>query len=754
MIARHMTALGPTLKRRTSGLACLALLVWAPVVHPEEQKDDMHSADAPHANRLIHSLSPYLLQHAHNPVDWYPWGPEALDRARREHKPIFLSIGYSACHWCHVMEHESFEDPQVAEVLNAHFVSIKVDREERPDIDELYMQATLAMVGSGGWPMSVFLKPDGAPFWAGTYIRRDAFVHLASRIAETWERDPEEIDRVSSQLKAYLEHWAQGPKIAAGVPGPQVVRRTAAMLAGAFDLDLGGLRAQGGNGNKFPPSMAMELMLRVWQTTGDAKVLRAVEVTLDKMADGGIYDHLGGGICRYSTDPYWRVPHFEKMLYDQALVSSIYLDGFQVFSKPRYAEVARGILDYVLEDLQSPQGGFYSTRDADSDGLEGQYYIWTVDEVHAALGEVDGPIFCAAYDVTATGNWSESLGHAPPGPKNILNIKRDLDTVAAGFAMAPHELRTRLNGMRAVLRDVRRRRTAPGLDDKILTAWNGLMIASLAKAASVLNEPRYAAAAARAADFVLEHLRRDGRLLRTYRHGESRLTAYLSDYAFFIEGLLNLHEATYDLRWLDEATALAETCNAYYADPQNGGFFFTARDAESLIVRTRNPRDGAIPSGNSVHAMNLLRLQIMLDRSDFRTMAESIFRGFAGQIEQSPAAFERLLCALDFYHARKREIVLAASDRQQLSALIEAAYSSYLPNKVVSGVIGGSAPDAVALLRGKKAIANQPTVFVCENYACKAPVHEPAQLKALLWPPPEKATGSVGGPPPPEKPSQ
>jgi uncharacterized protein YyaL (SSP411 family) len=683
-------------------------------------------------NRLIDTLSPYLLQHAHNPVDWYPWGPQALERARSENKPIFLSIGYSACHWCHVMEHEVFEREDVAAVLNEHFVSIKVDREERPDLDEIYMEATLQLNhGQGGWPMSVFLRPDGVPFFAATYIPRPQFLQLVEAIAKTWESDPQRIQDAAGHLSERLAGWAAGPPPADGVAPHDVVVQTAKLLADHFDPRRGGMRS---DGNKFPPSMALELLLRAQRATADPALLEPVRVTLDHMARGGIYDHLGGGICRYSTDPEWLVPHFEKMLYDQALVSSVYLDGCQVFNDVHYARVARGILDYVLSDLQSPEGGFFSTRDADSEGQEGKYYIWTLDEIRQRLGPEDAALFCDYYGVSAEGNWQERFGHAPPGPKNILHVPRDPQLVASGHGLSPDEMERRLQSMRDSLLQARMKRVPPGLDDKVLTSWNGLMIASLAKAARVLDEPRYAQAAAKAADFVLTRMRKDGRLLATWRRGEARLAAYLSDYAFMIEGLLNLYEATFDPRWLSEARALAEDCRKHYYDEEGGAFFFTAHDSEALIARTKNPRDGAIPSGNSVHASNLLRLAVLFDEPRFRQQAESIFRAFGPALARTPYAYERLLCALDLYHQPPREIVIVPGQDSESAALIRCIYSGYLPNKIVAAPHpAGAAPD-LPLLRNKVALEGRPTAYVCENYRCRAPVRSAEDLRALLWP--------------------
>ncbi len=687
-------------------------------------------ADGKRANRLVHATSPYLLQHAHNPVDWHEWGEEAFAKAKREDKPVFLSIGYSACHWCHVMAHESFESAEVAAVLNEHFVSIKVDREERPDIDEIYMAYTQATTGGGGWPMSVWLTPDGTPFHAGTYFPRAQFLGILGGISKSWNSNRDQITDGADGARDFFSRWAASPSPAKGVITRQTVDKTAAQIARYFDRALGGMRS---SSNKFPPSMAMDLLLRVYHRTGNAELFEAVEITLDHMARGGIYDHIGGGICRYSTDREWLVPHFEKMLYDQALVSAIYLDAFQVTRKPLYGSVAADIFDYVLTDLQSPGGGFYSSRDADSGGLEGAYYIWTVEEVHKLLGEQDGNLFCAYYDVTETGNWFESRGHAPPGPKNILHISKPPAAFAKVHGLEVGDLTGRILTWREKLLAVRAKRTAPGLDDKILTGWNGLMIASLAKGARVLNEPKYAEAAATAADFLLNNLRRDGRLLRTYRKGQARLTGYLNDYAFFVEGLINLYEATFERRWLAEAVALTDTAIEYYYDGKNGAFFFTADDAGKLIARSKQPHDGAIPSGNSIQAMNLLRLAILSDRKEYHVKAESIFRAFAPQVERSPGAFERLLCAADFYHDRVKEIAIIGDPASaDTAALVRTVYDRYLPNKLVAGAADLEPDPVTPLLEGKTRMRGESTAYVCENYRCKLPVTSSEDLAKQL----------------------
>jgi uncharacterized protein len=693
-----------------------------------------------HTNRLRNATSPYLLQHMHNPVDWYEWSEEAFEEAKKKDKPIFLSIGYAACHWCHVMEHESFEDEEVAKVLNDDFVSIKVDREERPDIDEIYMAYTQAATGRGGWPMSVWLKPTGEPFYAGTYFPKEQFVQLLGRIREVWEGDREQLVARSKTAREYFEQWASGPKPAEDVIPAAFVDQSARLLAKHFDSKTGGLPS---GTNKFPPSMAMELMLRVYRRTGDSALWNAVETTLDHMSRGGIYDHLGGGICRYSTDPEWLVPHFEKMLYDQALVSAIYLDAYQASRNPYFAEVAADMFDYVMYDLQSPEGGFYSSRDADSNGLEGKFYIWTKDEILKTLGPEEGELFCKYYDVTESGNWFERLGHAPPGPKNILHISHPPEAFAKLHGMSVEELRRKIAAWRQKLRTVRDQRTPPPLDDKVLTGWNGLMIAGLAKGARVLDEPKYAQAAAKAANFVLDNLRTDdGRLLRTWRKGEARLTGYLSDYAFFIEGLLNLYEATFDQRWLEEAVKLTDLSIKHYADEKDGGFYFTAHDAEKLLARSKNPHDGAIPSGNSVHAMNLLRLGILYNRKDYREQSERLFRAFAPQAEESPAAFERLNCAADFLHDKVKEIAIIGDPKAETTrAMIRAVYDQYLPNKVVVGSADRVGDSPIALLARKTLKDGLPTAYVCENYLCQEPVTTAEALaKQLKLKPSAEAT--------------
>ncbi|MGQ9651266.1 MAG: thioredoxin domain-containing protein [Phycisphaerae bacterium] len=699
--------------------------------------DRTTSQTAARANRLADSTSPYLLQHAHNPVDWFPWDIEALEKARREDKPIFLSIGYAACHWCHVMEKESFENPAIAAILNEHFVSIKVDREERPDLDDLYMKATLLCnQGNGGWPMSVFLLPDDqTPFFAGTYFPptsrygRIGFADLLTRIAGLWRDARDEIHRAAASLAEAVRQFSRPATLDTSITN-DMVSSEAASLAAAFDPVQGGIL--GGGTNKFPPSMAMSLMLREYahslQRGQPASVLLdRVTLTLDKMANGGIYDHLAGGIARYSTDPNWLVPHFEKMLYDQALVSAVYLEAFQVTGNRRYAEVAYHILDYVLADMKSPEGAFYSAWDADSEGVEGKYYVWSKTEVMAALGQREGAIFCSYYDVTDQGNWEGC---------NILNVQREAPLVARLHGISVAQLEEILTNGRRKLLQVRLRRVPPALDDKILTAWNALMIASLARAAVLLGEQRYARAASTAADFILTHLIANGRLLRTWRNGKAHTPAYLDDYAFLVEALLELHQATLDWRWLERATQINEEMLRLFWDDREGAFYFTASDAESLFARTKDFRDGAVPSGNSVAIINLLRLATILGEDDLRRKAEQSLRAVAGDLRHGPFGHERLLAAVDLFCSPSTAIIIAG-DRldaatQELIAVAREGYDPARtilimdPSEQLPGQCHAPALKSLTLQDGKA------TAYVCHAWTCRAPVAAPDELRSLL----------------------
>ncbi len=749
---------------RSTWILLPALLLACSGQHREESTMTAAEKTA-HTNRLIHAASPYLQQHAHNPVDWYEWGPEALEKARQENKPIFLSIGYSACHWCHVMAHESFEDEQTAAVMNRYFVNIKVDREERPDIDDIYMQATLIVNrGQGGWPMSVWMTPDLKPFFAGTYFPpesrfgRPGFRDLCERVGQLWEADRDALTADAERL-AGLVRQSLTPQAGGGQQfSLEQLDRVAMLLAEHFDETHGGILS--GGTNKFPPSMAMELMLRAatrhgYRTGGESaaaadrpapagspasrpavdpqRLVSLVERTLDRMARGGIYDHLAGGIARYSTDVRWLVPHFEKMLYDQALVSGAYLSAYQLTGKPEYARVARSIFEYVLADLQSPQGGFYSARDADSEGEEGKFYVWTRAEILAALDKEDGELFCSAYDVSDAGNWDDP--HAPGVEKNILHLPRELDVVAKLYGIERPELERRLAACRAKLLDVRSRRVPPHRDEKILAEWNGLMIAALARGGAILDEPRYTDAAARAARFILEKQFKDGRLLRSWRDGRVLEAAFLSDYAAMIEGLLDLYEATFDRAWLDHALRLNDAVIEHYADEQHGGFYFTADDHETLLTRNKDIRDGAVPSGNSVQLMNLLRLATIFDRDDLRKLAERSMQCFASDVLQSPAASERFLAAVEFALAGPVEIAVVGDPAAPATReLLAAVQRTYLPNRVLM-LLDPRVPDrspTSPLLAGREMIDGRPTAYVCREYACKLPVTTAGELSGQL----------------------
>jgi uncharacterized protein YyaL (SSP411 family) len=694
-------------------------------------------------NRLDRAISPYLRQHAHNPVDWYEWGPEALARAQREDKPIFLSIGYAACHWCHVMAHESFENPEVAAVLNANFISIKVDREERPDLDDIYMQATLALNrGQGGWPMSVWLTPERKPFFAGTYFPptsrygRPGFKELSEAIVAAWRDHRAEIAVQAERLTGVIREGLQTPRAGTAELTLGSVDQAAEVLAEAFDAVNGGLLS--GQTNKFPPSMALDLLMRsAVRRAADAarrqQFLGLTELTLDHMAAGGIYDQLGGGFHRYSTDAEWHVPHFEKMLYDQALLSRIYLDAYQLVGKPRYARVAREVLDYVLDDLRSPDGTFYGTRDADSEGIEGRYYVWTRAEVLAALGPDDGELFCAHYDVREAGNWQDP--HAALAPQNVLRQRREPECCAKMLGIAIEEFDARITRARAKLLAVRAQRVPPALDDKILCEWNGLMIASLARGGCVLGDRRYIDAAARAAQALLDKQYRDGRLLRSLRAGQTLGMAFLSDYAGLIEGLIELYEATFEKRWLVSAADLNRTVIEHYWDDGGGGFFFAASDHEELLARAKDARDGAVPSGNSVQLMNLLRLSALLGDQKLRVLADKTMAAFAGHAQASPWSAERFLCGVDFACAGAIELTVVGDPAEPATqALLKQIYGTYLPNRVLM-LHDPERPGASVqspLLAQRALVDGRPAVYVCRDYACQRPVMTVDELTAAL----------------------
>jgi uncharacterized protein YyaL (SSP411 family)/aryl-alcohol dehydrogenase-like predicted oxidoreductase len=679
-----------------------------------------------HTNRLVDATSPYLLQHAHNPVDWYPWGEEALARARAEDKPILLSIGYSACHWCHVMERESFENETIAAVMNREFVSIKVDREERPDLDAIYMAATLAMnQGQGGWPMTVFLTPDQEPFFAGTYFPpedrygRPGFRSLLEGIAEQWRRDPADMRAHASELAQLLRanmRAAHGP-----VGGEAELKRALVQFAQDFDARLGGF----GGAPKFPPATAIRLLFRLYRATGDAQALVMAEKTLEAMAEGGLYDQVGGGFHRYSTDEYWLVPHFEKMLYDNALLVKAYLEAYQVTQKPLYARVAREVLEYVLRDMTAPAGGFYSATDADSEGEEGKFFVWSPDELVAVLGEEDARIFGEYYDISERGNWEG---------KSIPNVSRSGPRVATRLQMSPEDLWLKITALRTKVYEARQDRVAPGLDDKILTAWNGLMIGAMAEGARVLGDEAFLAGARRAADFVFAtHRKSDGRLLRTSRDGRAHLDGYLEDYAYLTEGLIDLYEAGGGDVYLTRAVELAERTIADFSADE-GGFFATAVDHERLILRHREGHDGATPSPNAVAAHALVRLSRHLGRSDFDDAAVGALRAYGKAVGRQPRAFAQSLIVAGFLLEGPVELALIGrEDDRGLGALAREVARHYLPNRVIEyGDPERPAGPERPLLAGKGLVGGRAALYVCRDFACQAPVVEPEEVPAAL----------------------
>ncbi len=681
--------------------------------------------DFKYTNQLIHQTSPYLLQHAHNPVNWYPWGEEALQLARKLDRPIFLSIGYSACHWCHVMAHESFENEAIAQILNENFISIKVDREERPDLDEIYMTAVQLLTGSGGWPLSVWLTPDLEPFYGGTYFPpedrwgRVGFRKILLQIAQLWQQRRGEVLSSANQLTASLNQINQ---VQSGeIQLDQSLWKSAFKSAEQqFDERHGGF----GSAPKFPQAMELSFLLRYYFHTGEKRALVMVEKTLQEMANGGIFDHLGGGFHRYSTDERWLVPHFEKMLYDNALLSVTYLEAFQLTQQSDYAEVAKNTLDYVLREMTSPEGGFYSSQDADSEGEEGKFYVWQKSDIEAILGQEEARLFGDLYDVSEHGNWEG---------KNILHLRRSLAGAANDYGLSLSELKNRLAIARQKLFEARSKRIPPGTDDKILTDWNGLMVSAFCKGYQILGDPKYLTAAQKAVDFLLEKLYIDGKVLKTYRNGKSHLKGYLSDYSFLVAALIDLYESNFEWNYLQQAIEINELMLEKFWDEKSGGFYFTPIDHERLIVRTRNAYDNAIPAGNSVAVHNLLKLSQFTGDFKLKEQAERTVKLFTSQMQRSPSGFAVLLSSLDYFWGKPKEIVIAG-DRTSDSTLtmIKAVHQHYLPNKILAYADPDLSDQNEALLpviEGKISQDGQARMFVCENYACQSPFLEKEEFE-------------------------
>jgi uncharacterized protein YyaL (SSP411 family) len=706
-------------------------VAFSPAASPENiaSAEKSQTGQTVKYNRLINESSPYLLQHATNPVDWYPWSTEAFDRARREDKPIFLSIGYSTCHWCHVMEQESFSDPEVAALLNKDFVSIKVDREERPDIDKIYMTVTQAMTGSGGWPMTVILTADKKPFFAGTYFPKNprwgkpGLMEILPKIIDVWKNDRKAVIKNANQITDLLTRISK--RQPGDVPDAQILTDAQHRLAEIYDAEFGGF----GNAPKFPTPHSLTFLLRQYHHSKNTHSLAMVEKTLTQMRLGGIYDQVGFGFHRYSTDAQWRVPHFEKMLYDQALLAMAYIEAYQVTGNRFYAQTAREIFTYVLRDMTANGGGFYSAQDADSEGSEGEFYLWTVSEIQKILDKDESELFLNIFNVKIDGNFPN---HDPESTKakNILYLKKPV---------AEDDLQTRLERIRKELFQERKKRIHPFKDDKILTDWNGLMIAALAKGGKALEEPRYTAAAEKAADFILLNLRDDNnRLLRRYRQGNAGVSAQLNDYAFMIWGLLELYENTYQPKYLKSAIHLNDHMLLHFWDNQNGGLFLTADDSENILVRQKDVYDGAIPSGNSVAMLNLLRLSRFTGNKDYSARAERIVKAFSIDIRGYPAGHTQFMLGLNFaLHPNYEVVVVGNSQSKDTLNMLAALRKPFLPETLVIFIptdrAAGSEMNRLApFTRTMKALNNLATAYVCQDFVCKLPTNSVAQMQANL----------------------
>jgi uncharacterized protein YyaL (SSP411 family) len=701
-----------------------------------------------HTNRLAQEKSPYLLQHAHNPVDWRPWGEEAFDAARRENKPIFLSIGYSTCHWCHVMERESFENEKIAEILNSGFVPIKVDREERPDVDRIYMTFVQATTGSGGWPMSVWLTPELKPFFGGTYFPPEnryghpGFASILTQIAHAWQNNRDQIDESASDVVEQLQKTSAVEPGRSGIIDKGVLDSGFFVFRRSFDTQTGGF----GGAPKFPRPSVFHFLLRYHARTGNREALDMVLLTLREMAKGGMNDQLGGGFHRYSVDARWFVPHFEKMLYDQAQLVTSYLEAFQITHDSQYADTARRTLDYVLRDMTDREGGFYSAEDADSvidperphQKGEGAFYIWSADEIRSLAPEPAADWFCHRYGVAEGGNVANDL-HQEFTNRNILYQAAAVEETAHEFGRPVEEVRAGIEQVEQILFEARKTRIRPHLDDKILTAWNGLMISAFAQAGAVLEEPRYAEAARRAAEFVISRMYRSdsGVLLRRYRDGDAAIPGFLDDYAAFIQALLDLYEAQFDLRHLQLAVRLSEKQSELFEDRRQGAFFSTPDGDASLVMRVKEDYDGAEPSGNSIAILNLLRLAQFTNRDDFRESAERALAAFAPRLAAAPVTLPRMLSACEFRTAEPRQIILVGEKGgADTEALLRTIHSRFLPGSIVllvdSPEARGALLTGIPSIESMQKIEGRASAYFCRDYTCQLPVCEPEKLAELL----------------------
>jgi uncharacterized protein len=675
-----------------------------------------------YTNHLINESSPYLLQHAHNPVDWYPWGEEAFEKAMAEDKPVLVSIGYSACHWCHVMEHESFEDEETAQVMNENFVNIKVDMEERPDVDTIYMTFVQLTTGRGGWPMNVFMTPQKLPFFGGTYFppvnryNMPSFKQILVSVAEAWKNKRDELLHSANDILGEMRRVGLSEFSPVGLTTEQLDTAFQS-FARTFDATNGGF----GGAPKFPPSMALEFLLRYYKRTGNENALEIVRKTCQKMAEGGIYDQLGGGFHRYAVDAIWLAPHFEKMLYDNAQLIRVYLHLFQVTKDGFFKRIAEETLEYITREMLDEGGAFYSTQDADSEGEEGKFFIWEPSEIEAVLGERDAQVFNFYYDVSEAGNFEE---------KNILNVNNTIADTAKALKIPENKLNEVLERGRKALFDERERRIKPFRDEKVLTAWNGLMLAAFSEAAAILGRDDLLEIAKRNADFIIENMQTEGRLLRTWKEGKAKLNGYLEDYANFTDGLVELYQASGESRYLREAKRLADVMVTEFWDEESGGFYFTSNDHEELIVRTKDFTDNASPSGNSAASDAFLKLAKLLGDERYERFAVTVLRLTAPQIRRYPNGFGKALSAMEFYLEKVKEIVIIGERGNELEREI---YTEFLPNKVVvlSSEPGNDAV-LIPLLQERIMIDGKTTAYVCEDFVCQRPVTLVEELKTQI----------------------
>ena len=679
-----------------------------------------------HTNRLIRETSPYLLQHAHNPVDWYPWSEEAFAKAKQENKPVLLSIGYSACHWCHVMEHESFENESIAALMNDLFVNIKVDREERPDLDEIYMNAVQMLTGRGGWPMTMFLTPEGKPFYGGTYFPPEdrqgmpGFPRVLAGVSQAYRERPEDVEKSVAQILSGLRRMSQSQQSTQKIR-ESVIVESAENIARAYDSENGGL----GRAPKFPNAGVYDLFLRAYAQTQERRFLDMVVHTLTKMAEGGIYDHLGGGFHRYSVDAKWLVPHFEKMLYDNAQLLRIYSQAYTITRSPLFDQVVKETSAYLIREMLHPQGGFYSTQDADSEGEEGKFFVWTQDEIHRLVGEEDGEVFCRIYDVGEPGNFEG---------KSILHPILTVEQASKFFRRSPEDIEELIVRVRRKLFAAREERIKPFRDEKIITAWNGLALSGLGAAAKITGDPAYEEASSRTVKFFFEKMFRDGFLLHTYKDGQAKLLGYLDDYAFLAVGLLDLYESFFENSYLERAVQLADLMIEEFWDDPDGAFFSTGRSHEQLITRVKPAFDASVPSGNAMAAQLLLRLGHFTGNQTYRERAEKVLHSYYGLMETQPFGFAHMLCALDLHLKGAKEIVIIGHrEEPSVHAFIEKIQSVYLPNKMVQLASPEKSLAQISpLLQGKMQLDGKPTAYVCANFTCSAPVTDPSELQPLL----------------------